>query len=51
MTYPRELNRLCKWRSILVGRILGTRSADDPVARGYRDLFDKLLILRAEQSA
>lgn len=45
------LNRLAKWRSVLTGRVLGTRSIDDPQCQGYRDLFEKLLLLRAEQSA
>ena len=47
----RALNRLCKWRMVLVGRLIGTRSDDDVIAQGYRDLFEKLLILRAEKSA
>lgn len=51
MAYPRNLNKLLKWRTVLVGRILGTRSDTDPQARGYRDLFDKVLILRVEQTA
>ncbi len=45
------LNRLAKWRSVLTGRVLGTRPITDPQTQGYRDLFEKLLLLRAEQSA
>ncbi len=45
------LNRLCKWRTVLTSRILGTRSSDDRQAKGVRDVFEKLLILRAETSA
>ncbi len=45
------LNRLCKWRLILSGRLLGTRPKTDPEAQGVRDLFEKLLILRAEVTA
>ncbi len=45
------LNRLGKWRSVLTGRVLGTRPSTDPQAQGYRDLFEKLLILRAESTA
>ena len=51
MAYPRNLTRLLKWRTVLVGRVLGTRSKDDPQAQGYRDLFDKVLILRVESTA
>lgn len=45
------LNRLGKWRSALTGRILGTRAKGDPESDGFRDLFDKLLLLRAEVTA
>lgn len=45
------VNRLGKWRTALAGRILGTRAKGDPESDGFRDLFDKLLILRAEVSA
>jgi hypothetical protein len=45
------LNRLAKWRSVLTGRILGTRPLDDPPTQGFRDIFEKLLILRAELTA
>lgn len=46
-----KLNKLAKWRSLFVGRILGTRSIDDPQAQGMRDLFDKVVVQRAEMSA
>lgn len=45
------LQRLCKWRSVLVGRILGTRPLTDSQTKGMRDLFDKLNILKAEGRA
>lgn len=45
------LNKLCKWRSIYTGRILGTRSMHDAQAKGVRDVFEKLLIQRVELSA
>lgn len=45
------LNRLCKWRGPLTGRILGTRTKEDAQAQGFRDLFEKLLILRVEVTA
>lgn len=49
MTRP-KLNKLLKWRSILIGRIIGSRSIDDPQAIGMRDIIDKLLILRVENT-
>jgi hypothetical protein len=49
--HERALNRLAKWRLILVGRILGTRPAGDPPTEGFRDIFDGLLCLRAELNA
>jgi hypothetical protein len=48
--YERSLNILAKWRSVFTGRILGTRGRD-PQTQGFRDLFEKLLILRVEVSA
>jgi hypothetical protein len=45
------LNKLCKWRSALAGRWLGTRLDTDPECIAVRDLFDKLLVLRVEVSA
>ena len=45
------LNKVAKWRLLLVGRILGTRPNTDPPAQGFRDLFDKLICLRAEVNA
>lgn len=48
--YERSLNILCKWRSVFTGRILGTRGRD-PQTQGFRDLFEKWLILRVEVSA
>lgn len=47
----REINRLCKWRSVYTGRILGTVPKGNPQGDGFRDLFEKLLIQRAEMSA
>ena len=46
-----SLNRLCKWRSVLAGQHVGTKPAADPETKAFRDLYDKLLILRAENSA
>jgi hypothetical protein len=46
--YERALNRVAKWRSILAGRIVGTRPDNDPETQGIRDMLDKLVILRVE---
>lgn len=45
------LNRLCKFRMILAGQHVGTKTASDIETRAFRDLYDKLLIMRAEHSA
>lgn len=47
----RAVNRLAKWRSILTGWQLGTRSSDDPVSQAVRDHREVTLILRAEVTA
>lgn len=46
----REANRLCKWRSLLSGWILGTRVDSDNQSQGMRDLQETRLLLRAEVS-
>lgn len=45
------LNRVAKWRSILTGQAVGTRAKGDPVGEAFRDLFEKLILLRVENSA
>jgi hypothetical protein len=45
------LNRLCKWRTILAGWQLGTRSKEDPECQAVRDQRELLLLLRAEVNA
>lgn len=47
----RVLNRLCKWRTILTGWQLGTRSSEDPEAQAVRDQRELLLLLRTEVNA
>lgn len=55
MTAPersiKALNRLCKWRMILCGWQIGTRSDTDPTAQAIRDHINTTLCLRAEVSA
>ncbi len=46
-----SLNRLAKWRMILTGWQLGTRSKEDPEAQAVRDHREATLMLRAEVNA
>ncbi len=45
------LNRLCKWRSILAGWQMGTRSNTDESMKALKDHREVSLIMRAECSA
>lgn len=47
----RALNILCKWRKLLAGWQLGTRTDTDPVAAAVRDHREATLLMRAEMSA
>ena len=49
--YTRALNRLAKWRTILAGWQLGTRSDRDPECQAVRDHRELSLILRVEVTA
>jgi len=49
--YDSAMKRLNAWGMLLTGRIAGTLRAEDPRSKGYRDLFQKLLVLRAEVNA
>jgi hypothetical protein len=42
------LNRLAKWRTLLAGWQLGTRTDTDPEAAAVRDQREALLLLRCE---
>ena len=46
--YKAALNKLGKWRSILCGWFMGTRSDKDEQAKAYKDLIERSLIMRAE---
>lgn len=48
--YLSALNRVCKWRTVLAGRIWGTQPKS-PQTKGRVDIFEKLIILRCEVSA
>lgn len=45
------INKLLKWRIVLVGRLLGAKPIHDPQSQGVRDLVDKVLLLRVEVTA
>lgn len=47
----RELQRLCKWRTVFAGWQLGTRPDTDPECQAVRDTRELLLIMRVELSA
>lgn len=49
--YERTVNRLCKWRTVLVGWFLGTKADDSPGVKAWRDMMDNRLIVRVEVSA
>ena len=51
MRLDRAANRLCKWRKLLAGWVMGTRPENDGPAAGMRDLQEARLLLRAEVSA
>lgn len=44
----RSANILAKWRSVFTGWHLGTRSTDDGQTKAMRDLYEKVLLMRAE---
>jgi hypothetical protein len=45
------LNKLCKWRTVLAGWHHGSRFRNDPGVSAMRDLMDKWLVIRCENSA
>lgn len=49
--FDKTINKLCKWRQILAGWIMGSGTKSDPGVQGMRDLQDARLITRVELSA
>lgn len=49
--YEDALQRVVRWHTVLAGRVLGSRAEDDPQCKGYRDIFDKMILLRVEMTA
>ena len=51
MTVDQALQKLAKWRSVLAGWQLGTRTLDDPECQAVKDHREATILLRAEVSA
>lgn len=49
--YEDAMQRVVRWHTVLTGRVLGSRLEDDPQCKGYRDIFDKMILLRVEVTA
>ncbi len=49
--YIEACNRLCKWRTVLVGWMVGTKASTAPGVQSYRDAADQRLLMRVEISA
>jgi len=45
------LNRVCKWRRVFTGKMLGTKPDTDPLAVGMNDLQEARIIQRVEVTA
>lgn len=58
-SYPRKsgeqvmaaLNRVCKWRRIFSGKMVGTRPEGDPFIVGMNELQEARIIMRVELTA
>jgi hypothetical protein len=49
--YQQAVQRLGKWRSVLVGWMIGTKGANEPGVQAHRDRADAILMLRVEVNA
>lgn len=47
----KALNRVCKWRRVLTGKMVGSGAEDDPLIVGMNDLQEARLIMRVELRA
>lgn len=47
----KAMNKLCKWRSVFVGWMIGTKRGDEPGVQAYRDAVDFRLAARVELNA
>ncbi len=49
--YEAATQRLCKWRAVFVGWMLGTVPDDKPGVKAHRDRADAVLMMRVELNA
>lgn len=49
--YEAAMNKVAKWRTVLAGWQLGTRTSEDPESRAVRDHREATIIHRVELSA
>ena len=49
--YERATQRLCKWRSVFAGWMLGTVADGTPGLKAHRDAIDARLMMRVELNA
>lgn len=45
------LNRVCKWRRVFTGKMLGTAAESDPLIVGMNDIQEARIIMRVELTA
>lgn len=49
--YEAAVQRLAKWRTVFVGWMIGTKGANEPGVKAYRDRADAVLMQRVEINA
>lgn len=47
----KALQKVARWRMLFTGWHLGTRSASDPEAQSFKNLYELLIIMRVENTA
>jgi len=47
----KAMNKLCKWRSVFVGWMIGSKHQSEPGVQAYRDAVDFRLAARVELNA
>ncbi len=51
MPFPTALNRVCKWRRVFTGKMVGSGAEDDPLIVGMNDIQEARIITRVELTA
>jgi hypothetical protein len=49
--WSEAMNKLCRWRSVFVGWMIGSKHADEPGVKAYRDAVDARLSARVDINA